>query len=91
MRAGHGLVRRPPDALFEQAVGSLWLRGHDSIAFEVEALPVYRRHYAKHEGATAFARQIAALDSLITRAVADDLPRACTCPSGWSGMRQTGS
>lgn len=74
MRATRAAVRYMPNAAFKQMLRTFFLRGHTTWAAAEEALGEHWPPYARHGGAAAFARQIAALRRRDTLAVADDLP-----------------
>lgn len=75
MRTASPLVRRLPDLVFKQVIRGFLALGHDDARCAAEALPVHWRHYQRHGGAAAFARQVEALRTSDTLAVQDDLPR----------------
>lgn len=74
MRAMSPMVRHLPDSLFKQILRSFMIRGHETLGCAEESLRVHWRHYRAHGGAAAFARQVEALRTTDTLAVADDLP-----------------
>ena len=75
MRATRAAVRFLPQAAFKQMLRTFFLRGHATWPAAEDALSQHFPPYARHGGAGAFARQIAALRKHDTLAVADDLPR----------------
>jgi len=75
MRALGPAVERTPDAVFAPIFRSFVRRGHDDAARGVESADLHWEAYARHGGAAAFVRQIRALHTQDTLAVADLLPR----------------
>lgn len=75
MRAARAAVRFLPNAAFKQMLRSFFVRGHTTWSAAEDALAQHFSAYARHGGAAAFARQIAALHTRDTLAVVDDLPR----------------
>jgi pimeloyl-ACP methyl ester carboxylesterase len=73
LQALNGVVQRLPDPLFKQIFRAWLRRGHDSSEQTEAALETHWPHYARNGGA-AFVRQIKALDTRDTLAVADRLP-----------------
>lgn len=74
MRALGPAVRRLPAAVFRQVFRLFLLQGHTTRQQAWEAFVAHWPHYATHDGATAFIRQVRALDVHDTLAVADQLP-----------------
>lgn len=73
MRRVPALVARLPDALLRTGLSSLFVRGHDDLTVGRESFDVHLEPYLTHGGAAAMARQVSALDSDDTMAVADQL------------------
>lgn len=74
MRAVGGLVRRLPAPVFKTVFSSFLARGHDDRERAAESVASHWHHYAAHEGAAAFARQIRSLQTADTLSVAGCLP-----------------
>lgn len=75
MRAFGALVERLPDSLFGPILRGFIRRGHDDADRGRESADLHWQSYAKHGAASAFVRQIRALHTNDTLAVADALPR----------------
>ncbi|CAN5564401.1 hypothetical protein BH23ACT3_BH23ACT3_05110 [soil metagenome] len=65
----HGIPTSPALSL-----RSFFRRGHDTTEMATEALEEHWPHYARHDGARAFLRQICSLDVDDTKRIADRLP-----------------
>lgn len=74
MRAMGGLVGRLPAAAFRLIFGSFLRMGHDDRGVASESIDVHWRHYAAHDAAADFIRQVRSLDVRDTLAVSDRLP-----------------
>jgi len=74
MRSTRLGVRFTPNAAFKQVVRSFFLKGHVTWGEAEEALALHWPPYRRNGGARAFARQIAALRTRDTLAIADELP-----------------
>lgn len=73
MHALGAVVRRLPDPLLELVFRSFLYRGHELCEDAEEAFDKYWPNCARHGGAEAFIRQVDALDTADTLAVADEL------------------
>ncbi|HEX2140199.1 MAG TPA: alpha/beta fold hydrolase [Woeseiaceae bacterium] len=67
-------VRRLPNALFKPIFRSFFYRAHDSREQAAAAFEKYWPDYERHGGAGSFMRQVDALDTNDTLAIADRLP-----------------
>lgn len=68
------LTALPPDAMVKPLLAQLFYRGHDQPARAREALDVHWRPYTEHGAAAALARQMRALHTADTQAIAHHLP-----------------
>lgn len=68
------LVRRFNDAVASRIIRLFMLRGHATSRQARDAYNEHWPHYARHDGAAAFVRQVQALDVEDTLAIADRLP-----------------
>jgi len=75
MRTFGPLVRRLPDAVFSRLFHAFVAQGHDDAERGRESAAIHWDAYARGGGAEAFVRQIRALHTGDTLAVADGLPR----------------
>lgn len=67
-------VRLTPDVLLRPVFSAMLRRGHDDRVRAAESITAHWRHYATHGAARSLVRQVAALDTQDTLAVADRLP-----------------
>lgn len=73
MRAAGPVAKHLPDAAFRQVFESFLMRGHDDPEAARQAIAAHWPHYAEHDGAAAFVRQVDALDVSDTLAISDKL------------------
>ncbi|MGH3441356.1 MAG: alpha/beta fold hydrolase [Nitriliruptorales bacterium] len=73
LRAGDAVVSRLPAAALAPGIALLMARGHDDLRVARDSFPVHWRHYRRHGGGAALARQVASLDVDDTLAVADQV------------------
>lgn len=70
-----GLVEDFPDPVFKPIYRGFLRLGHDDSEVADESIGIHWRHYAEHDGAEAFIRQVRSLNVHDTLAVRDDLPK----------------
>lgn len=75
MRAMGPLVERLPEGAFKPILEGFLRMGHDDAAVARESTELHWRHYAEHDGAKAFIRQVRSLDVRDTLRIADRIER----------------
>ena len=93
LRALGPIVQQLPNAVFKGVFNTFIKRGHDNPARASESIDVHWPHYARHDGAAAFVRQIRALNVHDTLSIAGRLRDRLGCarrvPEGpvWRTLR----
>jgi pimeloyl-ACP methyl ester carboxylesterase len=70
-----GLVEHFPESVFKPIYSGFLRLGHDDQEVAAESIELHWRHYAEHDAAEAFIRQVRSLNVQDTLAVRDDLPK----------------